>query len=147
MKRFAQFFFGLRPILLYTLALYTLAIISNVFIVHGQELSCKEYLHICETSCVLRGELVQFACLGTGINPGSDRYRCLCGDEAFRITSRRTTAIEAEPVYFEKRDSLGTSKNEPQVSDTPITTPESAPVRTSYKVQGTSIQRPGVTGK
>ena len=105
MKRFAQFFFGLRPILLYTLALYSLAIISNVFIAHGQELSCKEYLHICETSCVLRGELVQFACLGTGINPGSDRYRCLCGDEAFRLSEKKTV-VQPPALVFQKRDNL-----------------------------------------
>ena len=141
MKRIAQFFFGLKPILLYTLGLYTVAIFFNVFVVHGQELSCKEYLHICETSCVLRGEMVQFACLGANINPGSDRYRCLCGDEAFRVTRQTARPTGPDPVFFEKRQSLGSPSdvvNSASISESSTGVPVHS--STSRKVSGSTVE-------
>ena len=84
-------------ILLYTLGLYTLAVCCGVYLnqSHGQELTkdrtCAEYLRICEASCTLRGDLFRFQCLGQGMNPGSERYRCLCADEAFRMEPRKET--------------------------------------------------------
>ena len=45
--------------------------------------SCREYLTVCEKSCTSRDGLYRFLCLGQSFNPGSERYRCQCGDEAF----------------------------------------------------------------
>ena len=73
---------------LYMLFLYTLVICFGFYInqAHGQEgpRSCADYLRICETSCLLRGDLYRFDCLGSTFQPDEDRYRCLCGDDAFR---------------------------------------------------------------
>ena len=74
---------------LYMLFLYTLVICFGFYInqAHGQERprSCSDYLRICETSCLLRGDLYRFDCLGATFQPGQERYRCLCGDDAFRV--------------------------------------------------------------
>ena len=84
-------------ILLYTLGLYTLAICFGVYLnqSHGQEpdqkRTCADYLRICEASWTLRGDMFRFDCLGQGMNPGSERYRCLCADEAFRLEPRKQT--------------------------------------------------------
>ena len=80
-----------KRVVLYAAALYLLTISFGVYLSHGQDRSCAEYLRICETSCTLRGDLFRFDCLGPGINPGSDRYRCLCSDEAFRTVARKET--------------------------------------------------------
>ena len=76
---------------LYMLFLYTLVICFGFYInqAHGQERprSCADYLRICETSCLLRGELYRFDCLGASFHSVGERYRCFCGDDAFRLTS------------------------------------------------------------
>ena len=92
---------------LYAVALYLLTISFGVYLSHGQEMkqnrSCAEYLRICETSCTLRGDLFRFDCLGPGINPGSDRYRCLCTDEAFRMAPRKD-AVQGELANRTRRE-------------------------------------------
>ena len=91
---------------LYTVALYLLTVSFGVYLSHGQEMrnrSCAEYLRICEASCTLRGELFRFDCLGPGINPGSDRYRCLCSDEAFRAIPRKE-AVQGELANRTRRE-------------------------------------------
>ena len=85
-------------IIFYALCLYTFVFCAGYIInSHGQETgqrSCSEYLRICETSCTLRGDMFRFDCLGQGMNPGSERYRCLCADEAFRMEPRKQ-AVQA----------------------------------------------------
>ena len=49
--------------------------------------SCREYLSVCEKSCTSRDGIYRFLCLGQSFNPGAERYRCQCGDEAFAPTS------------------------------------------------------------
>lgn len=75
---------------LYMLFLYTLVICFGFYInqAHGQEgpRSCADYLRICETSCLHRGDLYRFDCLGATFQPIQERYRCFCGDDAFRVT-------------------------------------------------------------
>lgn len=44
---------------------------------------CRQYLSTCEKSCVGRGDMFRFLCIGPGYNPDSQRYRCQCGDDAF----------------------------------------------------------------
>ena len=87
-------------ITLYMLFLYTLVACFGFYLnhAHGQELNkdrtCADYLRICEASCTLRGDMFRFDCLGQGMNPGSERYRCLCADEAFRMEPRKQ-AVQA----------------------------------------------------
>ena len=88
---------------LYAAALYLLTISFGVYLSHGQDRSCAEYLRICETSCTLRGDLFRFDCLGPGINPGSDRYRCLCADEALRAIPRKE-AVQGELANQTRRE-------------------------------------------
>ena len=74
---------------LYMLFLYTLVICFGFYInhAHGQEVQrgCSDYLRICEASCLLRGDLYRFDCMGSTFLSSEERYRCLCGDDAFRV--------------------------------------------------------------
>ena len=67
---------------LYMLFLYTLVICFGFYInqAHGQEgpRSCADYLRICETSCLLRGDLYRFDCLPPPARGRGLKHRCRC---------------------------------------------------------------------
>jgi hypothetical protein len=93
-----------KTIIAYAVGLYTAAICFGLYLntAHGAEtnragqgetLSCRQYLEICEASCANRDGMFRFLCLGPDFNPSMERYRCQCGDEAFKQQS-----VKAEPV-------------------------------------------------
>jgi hypothetical protein len=45
--------------------------------------SCREFLTICEKSCINREGIFRFTCLGPDFNTSFELNRCQCGDEAF----------------------------------------------------------------
>ena len=63
--------------------------------------SCREYLSVCEKSCTSRDGIYRCLCLGQSFNPGAERYRCQCGDEAFVPQMVRS---EQAPEMIEKKE-------------------------------------------
>ncbi len=55
--------------------------------------SCREYLTICERSCVDRGDMFKFACIGQDFQPFEDHSRCTCADDLF---TRREVAKQIQ---------------------------------------------------
>lgn len=44
---------------------------------------CTEYLSICEKSCIDRGDMFKFCCIGKNFQPFEQHYLCICGDDIF----------------------------------------------------------------